>query len=90
MVSQNTHPYVEHVKGVCGGKAVIKGTRMPVWAIVECYRSGLSAEEIQNHYPHLSLSRIFDALGYADDHVQEIERDLKANQPPVSVKMTRG
>ncbi len=89
MVSRNAHPYVEHVKGVCGGKAVIKGTRMPVWSIVECYRSGLSPEQILTHYPHLTLSRIFDALGYADDNTQEIERDLKANQPPASVKPIR-
>jgi len=80
------HPYIEHVEGVCGGRAVIKGTRMAVWAILECYRSGLSAEEILAHYPHLTLSRIFDALGYADDNRHEIEADLEANRPPPWVK----
>jgi uncharacterized protein (DUF433 family) len=75
------HAYVEKVAGRCGGQPVIRGTRIPVWAIVECYQSGLTPEEILSHYPHLTLSRIFDALGYFDDNRQEIEDDLAANRP---------
>jgi uncharacterized protein (DUF433 family) len=75
------HAYVEKVAGRCGGQAVISGTRIPVWAIVERYQSGLTPEEILSHYPHLTLSRIFDALGYFDDNRQEIEEDLAANRP---------
>ncbi len=77
-----SHAYVERVEGRAGERAVIKGTRIPVWTIVECYQSGLTPEEILAHYPQLTLSRVFDALGYYDDNRQEIEKDLAANRPP--------
>ncbi|MFB3893900.1 MAG: DUF433 domain-containing protein [Phycisphaerae bacterium] len=82
MIPDPRHPYVEKVEGRCGGQAVIEGSRIPVWIIVEWYRSGLTAEEILAHYPQLTLSRIFDALGYFDDNRQEIEEDVAANRPP--------
>ena len=47
---------------------------------MECYQSGLTPEEILAHYPRLTLSRIFDALGYYDDNRQEIEADIEANR----------
>lgn len=83
MPASISHVYVERVKGRSGGRAVIKGKRIAVWEIVECYKSGLTPEEILAHYPHLTLSRIFDALGYYDDNRQEIEADIEANRPPV-------
>jgi len=76
------HAYVERVAGRAGGRAVVRGTRIPVWEIVECYQSGLTPEEILAHYPQLSLSRIFDALGYYDDNRAEIDRDVRDNRPP--------
>ena len=82
MTVKTTHAYIEHAKARAGGRAVIKGTRIPVWAIVECYQSGLTPEEILAHYPQLTLSRVFDALGYYDDNRGEIEKDLTANRPP--------
>ena len=76
------HAYVDHDLGRVGGRAVIRGTRIPVWAIVEAYQSGLVPEEILAHHPQLTLSRVFDALGYFDDNREEIEADILANQPP--------
>ena len=72
-----SHPYVARVKGVCGGQPVVKGTRVPIRIITECWRSGMSPEEIRDAYPHLALAQIFDALSYAEDHSQEIERFIK-------------
>ncbi len=62
---------------MCGGQPVIKGTRIPVRIIAECWRGGMSPEEIRDAYPHLKLSQIFDALSYAEDHAEEIERLIK-------------
>jgi len=73
------HPYVEKRQGVCGGRAVVKGTRIPVWLIFKRYRSGESLEEIQEAYRHLSPSQILDAVGYAFDHLEEIVRDIEEN-----------
>lgn len=73
-------PYVEKRSGVCGGRAVVKGTRIPVWLIFQRYRGGQAPEEIQSAYPHLSLSQIHEALAYAFDHLTEIRNDLNANR----------
>ncbi len=74
------YPYIDKRAGVCGGRAVVKGTRIPVWIVFQRYRGRQSAEEIQAAYPHLSLSQIHEALAYAFDHMDEIQTDLRANR----------
>lgn len=76
------HPYVESVADVLGGEPVVKGTRTPVRAIVERWKFGESAEEIIRSLPHLRLAQIFDALGYYDDHREEIEKYIELNRVP--------
>ncbi len=65
-----------------GGEPIIRGTRTPVRAIVELYRSGISPEEIPTHLPHLKLAQVFDALSYYSDHSDEINSYIIQNQPP--------
>jgi uncharacterized protein (DUF433 family) len=72
--------YVEKRAGVCGGRAVVEGTRIPVWLIFQCYRGGQTPEEIHAAHPHVSLSQIHGAVAYAFDHLAEIENDLKSNR----------
>lgn len=67
-------------KGICGGEPVIKGTRMPVRIVTECWRSGLSPEEIRHSYPQLELASIFDALSYAEDHEEQIDRLIERHR----------
>lgn len=88
MTVKAEHGYIERTDGRVGGRAAIKGTRIPVWAVVELYQSGLTPEEILAHYLQLTLSRIFDALGYFDDHRREIEEDIAANQPKADKGIT--
>lgn len=73
------HAYVEKRRGVCGGRAVITGTRIPVWLIFKRYRAGETIEEIQDAYRHLTPSQILDAIGYAFDHIEEITKDIEEN-----------
>ena len=76
------HPYVESVVDVLSGEPVIKSTRTPIRAIVERWKFGESAEEIARSLPHLRLAQIFDALGYYDDHREEIEKYIELNRVP--------
>lgn len=76
------HPYVESVPFILGGEPVIKGTRTPVRAIVERWKFGESVEETARNLPHLRLAQIFDALGYYDDHREEIEKYIELNRVP--------
>lgn len=80
MITTTQHPYVTKTKAVCGGEPVIKGTRVPVRVIAECWRSGMAVEEIRDAYPHLALAQIFDALSYAEDHAEEIERQCERHR----------
>lgn len=56
---------------VCGGKPVIRGTRLPIAMILDGLAEGLSAEQIIYHYPYLTLDDIRAALAYAAALAQE-------------------
>jgi len=78
--SQVKHPYVTKRTGVCGGRPVIAGTRIPVWGIAGWSRKGYSAERLQREiYPSLGLAEIYDALSYYHDHKEEIDRQVEEN-----------
>jgi uncharacterized protein (DUF433 family) len=78
------NPYIERVPDILRGEPVIKGTRTPVRAIVEHWKFGDSPEEIARKLPHLRLAQIFAALGYYDDHRDEIEAYITRNRVPVN------
>ena len=50
---------------ILGGKPVIKGTRIPVYLIVEMVANGLSIKDILKEYPELSEEDVKAALRYA-------------------------
>jgi len=50
---------------ILGGKPVIKGTRIPVYIIVEMIANGLSIKDILKEYPELSEEDVKAALRYA-------------------------
>ena len=70
---------VEKDRARCGGQAVVAGTRIRVATILTCYRQGMRVEEIVQQYPGLRPADVHDALAYAHDHLDEIERDLAAD-----------
>jgi uncharacterized protein (DUF433 family) len=52
-------------QGLLGGKPVIKGTRIPIYLIVELLGNGLSEKEVLWQYPSLKEEDIKAALLYA-------------------------
>lgn len=50
---------------VMGGKACIRGMRIPVSLIVNLVASGMTPKEIIREYPDLSAEDIAEALRYA-------------------------
>lgn len=55
------------------GKPVIKGTRIPVYLIVELMASGMSEAEILKEYPDLSREDVRAALQYASKVLRQEE-----------------
>jgi uncharacterized protein (DUF433 family) len=51
------------------GKPCIKGTRITVEHVLRELSTGMSAAEVVDAYPHLSLDDVHAALAYAADHV---------------------
>lgn len=70
------HPHIERRPGVCGGSAVIEGSRIPVRLVVGFIKDGLSVEEILQSYTDLTPAQVHDAISYYYDHQDEIDREL--------------
>ena len=71
------HPYTTRKKGVCGGRSIIEGTRIPVWSIIKWYKLGMSIEDIMREFPQLSPSlkpqKIGRFLGQAVNSLRETD-----------------
>lgn len=50
---------------VLHGQARIRGTRIPVSVVLDCLASGLTEQEIIDHYPALATDGIRAASAYA-------------------------
>lgn len=82
MATTTEHCYVTVDENILGGEPIIEGTRTPVRAIVELWRSGIAPEEVPRRLPHLTLAQVFDALSYYSDHQDEINRHIERNRVP--------
>lgn len=74
------HPHITSVNSVCGGKAIIEGTRIPVWSIIKWYKVGMNVEEILNEFNQLMPAQVYDVFSYYYDHQTEIEDDINENE----------
>ncbi len=77
---QALHPHIMRQKGICGGRSIIIGTRIPVWSIIKWYKLGMPVEDIIREFPQLAPSEIHDAFSYYYDNLDEIERDIIKNE----------
>ena len=59
---------------ICGGKPCVKGTRIPVYMVLELIEAGISFDQIiRNYYPSLTQVDIKACVRYAKFLVQEEE-----------------
>jgi uncharacterized protein (DUF433 family) len=61
---------------VLSGKPVIKGTRIPVYLIIQLLANGLTEKEILKQYPTLKKQDIKAALVYASKSLENEETIL--------------
>ncbi len=80
METQTAYRYI--VKKHDTNEPIIEGTRIAVRDIVEQWKIGVSPEEIPIHYPHITLSQVFEALAYYYDNKIEIEKFIEVNKIP--------
>lgn len=71
---------ITRTPGVCGGKACIEGHRIRVMDIAIMYENqGMSANEIVEQYPSITLGDVHAALAYYYDNIEEIREDIRRN-----------
>ena len=68
---------IEATPGICGGRARLAGTRVPVHRIAHYHRLGYAPEEMLALLNTLSLSQIYAALAYALANPDEIQESLR-------------
>jgi len=74
------HPHIVRVEGVCGGRPIIRGTRLAVWHVADYYyKAGLNVEDILMNCENVTLAQLFDALAYYHDHKKEVDKDIWEN-----------
>jgi uncharacterized protein (DUF433 family) len=80
-MSKVAHPHIASDPAVCGGSAVIHGTRFPVRSVATyVLQHGCTPEELVAKFPHLTLAQIHDALAYYYDNRTAIDREIEENR----------
>ena len=64
---------------ICHGKPCIKGTRIPVYLILEMLEHGLSFKEILEEYPHITVDDIKACIKFAKALINDEELNLIVN-----------
>lgn len=64
---------VEIVPGKVSGAPLIKGTRLPVQALLENYDDGLSLAEIVEQFPGVTEQQIQEVVDYARRHARRTQ-----------------
>lgn len=84
MTRQIDHDQIEQIiektPGVVGGDACIKGTRIPVWELVEYRQLGASSSKILEAYPQLTMLDLQVAWDYHHSFPEEIAAAIAANE----------
>ena len=79
-IHKTAYPHIVKALGVCGGEAVVDGTRIAVWHLVGYYyKAGMSVEEILAEWDYLTPAQVFSALAYYHDNREEIDRVREEN-----------
>ena len=67
---------ITHTPGVCGGRACIRNTRIPVWSIVEARQMGAADIELLQSFQGLTAEDITNAMRYYQEHREEIDAEI--------------
>ena len=71
---------IARTPGIKGGTPHIAGTGVTVRTIARWYKLGMSAEEIAEEIPHLSLAQVYTALAYYHANQAEMEAEMAAEE----------
>ena len=58
-------PGIDSLPGGCGGEPCIVRTRIPVWALEQARRLGITEDQLLRSYPTLRAPKISPTLGFS-------------------------
>jgi len=67
---------IQITPGVCGGRARIRNTRIPIWTLVAYRQQGAPDEELLANYPGLTVDDLKAAWDYYEQHSEQIEQEI--------------
>ena len=73
-----SHPRIVRRPDVWGGKAVVAGTRVPVFMVHGRLQSGWSPEEVREAYPRLGEEDMRAVMEYAQTFPARVAADRRA------------
>ena len=71
-------PRVIHDPRIHGGEAVVRGTRVPVRALVVAWQAEPDMSAMLAAYPRLTEADVREALAYYDAHRREVDERIRA------------
>lgn len=63
-------PFIYTDTGICGGRPIIRGTRITVEMILEDLAHGATADGILRSYPHLPKEAVPASLAFASEMIR--------------------
>jgi uncharacterized protein (DUF433 family) len=73
-------PGVDSTPGVCGGEPRIVRTRIPVWALEQARRLGISDADLLRSYPTLRAEDLSNAWAFVRLHRDAIDAQVAENE----------
>lgn len=71
--------FVRRTPGVCGGRACVRDTRVPIWVVVQMVRLGRAEVDLLTDLPTLVEADLDAVWSYYRTHPTEIELDIAEN-----------
>ena len=68
---------IQKTPGVCGGRACVGNTRIPVWTLISFFQQGATEADVMRAYPTLTADHLNLVQKYYETHRAEIDRDIR-------------
>ena len=68
---------IQKTPGVCGGRACVGNTRIPVWTLISFLQQGATDEDVIQAYPALTVDHLNLVREYYEAHRAEIDCDIR-------------
>ena len=68
---------IQKTPGVCGGRACVGNTRIPVWTLISFLQQGVTDEDMIRAYPALTVDHLNLVREYYEANRAEINRDIQ-------------